>query len=86
LLFIAPVFQTAGVRGTISRYVTTIPTPSTTYHFYELDVATVDQDWLERKERRREWVDYAEAVRRVEWKSELAQGLRSSSLAPTRSR
>jgi hypothetical protein len=79
-------FQTAGVRGTITRYVMTVPTPSTTYHFYELDVATVDQDWLERKERRREWVDYAEAVRRVEWKSELAQGLRASSLAPARSR
>jgi len=72
----------AGVRGTITRYVTTIPTPSTTYHFYELDVATLDQDWLERHERRREWVDYAEAVRRLEWKAELAQGLRSSSLGP----
>lgn len=74
--------STAGVRGTITRYVITIPTPSTTYHFYELDVATLDQDWLERHERRREWVDYAEAVRRLEWKAELAQGLRSSSLAP----
>jgi len=73
---------TAGVRGTITRYVTTIPTPSTTYHFYELDVTTLDQDWLERHERRREWVDYAEAVRRLEWKAELAQGLRSSSLGP----
>jgi hypothetical protein len=86
LLFPASVFQTAGVRGTISRHVVTIPTPSTTYHFYELDVAAMEQDWLERKERRREWVDYAEAVRRVEWKSELAQGLRLSSLAPGRSR
>jgi len=72
---------TAGVRGTITRYVTTIPTPSTTYHFYELDVAVLEPDWLERKERRREWVDYHEAVRRLEWKAELAQGLRSSSLA-----
>ena len=72
---------TAGVRGTITRYVTTIPTPSTTYHFYELDVAVLEPDWLERKERRREWVDYHEAIRRLEWKAELAQGLRSSSLA-----
>jgi diphosphoinositol-polyphosphate diphosphatase len=77
-------FYTAGVRGTISRYVITIPTPSVTYHFYELDVAGLEQDWLERNERRREWVDYAEAVRRLEWKSELAQGLKLSSLAPRR--
>ncbi|KAF5372779.1 hypothetical protein D9615_010115 [Tricholomella constricta] len=77
---------TAGVRGTITRFVITIPTPSTIYHFYELDVAGLDQDWLERHERRREWVDYAEAVRRLEWKSELAQGLKLSSLAPVRSR
>ena len=73
--------QTAGVRGTITRYVITIPTPSATYHFYELDVAALDQDWLERGERRREWVDYAEAIKRLEWKAELAQGLKSSSLA-----
>ncbi|EDR10081.1 uncharacterized protein LACBIDRAFT_318045 [Laccaria bicolor S238N-H82] len=73
--------EEAGVRGTITRYVTTIPTPSATYHFYELDVAVLEPDWLERKERRREWVDYHEAVRRLEWKAELAQGLRSSSLA-----
>jgi diphosphoinositol-polyphosphate diphosphatase len=32
-------------------------------------------------ERRREWVDYAEAIRRLTWKTELAQGLRASSLA-----
>jgi len=64
--------------------VTTIPSPSATYHFYELDVAGLDQDWLEREERRREWVDYSEAVRRLEWKTELAQGLRSSSLATAR--
>jgi diphosphoinositol-polyphosphate diphosphatase len=61
--------------------VTTIPSPATTYHFYELDVSTLDADWLERHERKREWVDYHEAVRRLEWKTELAQGLRSSSLA-----
>jgi hypothetical protein len=79
-------YQTAGVRGTITRYVITIPTPSTTYHFYELDVAGLDQEWLESNERRREWVDYAEAVRRLEWKTELAQGLKLSSLAPVRTR
>jgi diphosphoinositol-polyphosphate diphosphatase len=73
--------KTAGVRGTITRYVITIPTPAATYHFYELDVVGLDQDWLERHERKREWVDYAEAVKRLEWKSELAQGLKSSSLA-----
>jgi hypothetical protein len=71
----------AGVRGTITRYVITIPTPAATYHFYELDVIGLEKDWLEGHERRREWVDYAEAVRRLEWKSELAQGLKSSSLA-----
>ncbi|THH13964.1 hypothetical protein EW146_g6308 [Bondarzewia mesenterica] len=60
------------------------PTASSTYHFYELDVAALDQEWLESKERRREWVDYAEAVRRVSWKQELAQGLMLSSLAPRR--
>lgn len=81
-----PYYQTAGVRGTITRYVITIPTPSTTYHFYELDVAGLDQEWLESNERRREWVDYAEAVRRLEWKSELSQGLKLSSLAPVRTR
>lgn len=72
----------AGVRGTITRYVTTIPSPSTTYHFYELDVSTLDQDWLESKERRREWVDYAEAIRRISWKPQLARGLTLSTLAP----
>ena len=76
--------STAGVRGSITRFVTTIPTASSTYHFYELDVAALDQDWLESGERRREWVDYAEAVRRVSWKTELAQGLMLSSLAPRR--
>ena len=63
---------------------TTIPSASSTYHFYELDVAALDQDWLEKKERRREWVDYAEAYKRVAWKAELAQGLALSSLAPRR--
>jgi len=76
--------EEAGVRGTITRFVTTIPSPSATYHFFELDVTTLDKDWLESKERRREWVDYAEAIRRVAWKQELAQGLMLSSLAPRR--
>jgi len=76
--------EEAGVRGAITRYVVTIPTPATTYHFYELDVASLDQDWLESRERRREWVDYTEAMKRLEWKKELAQALQSSSLAPAR--
>ncbi|KAI0058662.1 hypothetical protein BV25DRAFT_1871947 [Artomyces pyxidatus] len=76
--------EEAGVRGTITRYVTTIPSASTTYHFYELDVASLDAEWLEDKERRREWVDFAEAVNRVSWKPELAQGLLLCSLAPRR--
>lgn len=75
---------TAGVRGTITRFVTTIPSASSTYHFYELDVADLDSDWLESKERRREWVDYAEAIRRIAWKTELAQALSLSSIAPKR--
>lgn len=71
----------AGVRGTITRYVMTIPTPAATLHFYEMDVVGLDHDWLEGHQRRREWVDYAEAIRRLEWKAELAQALKSSSLA-----
>lgn len=76
--------RAAGVRGKITRYVTTIPSPSSTYHFYELDVSGLDGEWLEAKERRREWVDYAEAMRRLVWKQELAQGLSLSTLAPRR--
>jgi diphosphoinositol-polyphosphate diphosphatase len=64
--------------------VTTINSPSTTYHFYELEVTTLDKDWLESRERKREWVDYAEALKRVAWKTELAQGLSLSTLAPRR--
>jgi diphosphoinositol-polyphosphate diphosphatase len=64
--------------------VTTIPSASSTYHFFELDVTTLDSDWLESKERRREWVDFNEATRRLQWKGELAQGLSLSSLAPRR--
>ena len=77
-------FFAAGVRGTITRFVTTIPSASSTYHFYELDVQGLDAEWLESKERRREWVDYAEASRRLAWKAELAQGLSLSTLAPKR--
>ncbi|TFK49615.1 hypothetical protein OE88DRAFT_1682659 [Heliocybe sulcata] len=77
-------FEEAGVRGKITRFVTTIPSASSTYHFYELDVASLEQEWLESKERKREWVDYAEAVQRISWKAELAQGLQLSSLAPKR--
>lgn len=76
--------ELAGVRGNITRYVTTIPSASSTYHFFELDVSGLDADWLESKERRREWVDFAEAVKRVSWKQELAQGLMLSTLAPHR--
>ncbi|CAL1716256.1 unnamed protein product [Somion occarium] len=76
--------EEAGVRGTITRFVTTIPSASSTYHFYELDVADLDPDWLESGERRREWVDYAEAVKRIAWKSELVQALALSSIAPKR--
>lgn len=78
--------EEAGVRGKITRFVTTIPSPASTYHFYELDVSALDQTWMECRERRREWVDYAEAVRRLEWKAELAQGLKLSSLNPAHPR
>ncbi|KAJ7077105.1 hypothetical protein B0H15DRAFT_955222 [Mycena belliarum] len=74
----------AARRRTAALRLTPPRSPSTTYHFYELDVVGLDQDWLESGERRREWVDYAEAVRRLDWKAELAQGLRLSSLAPAR--
>ena len=73
---------TAGVRGKITRFVTTINSASSTYHFYELEVFTLDSEWLECKERQREWVDYGEALRRISWKKELAQGLMLSSMAP----
>ncbi|KIK36533.1 hypothetical protein CY34DRAFT_510189 [Suillus luteus UH-Slu-Lm8-n1] len=76
--------EEAGVRGNITRFVTTINSPSTTYHFYELEVTALDKDWLESRERKREWVDYGEALKRVAWKTELAQGLMLSTLAPPR--
>ncbi|KAG9039368.1 hypothetical protein FRB95_010656 [Tulasnella sp. JGI-2019a] len=74
----------AGVRGTISRFVVTIPLPNTIYHVYEMEVTTVEDDWLERKERTREWMDFSEAARRLAWKPELLQGLMLSTLAPKR--
>jgi diphosphoinositol-polyphosphate diphosphatase len=74
----------AGVRGTIGAFVTTVCSPSTTYHFYELEVSALDAAWPEAAERTREWVDYAEAIRRIAWKPELAQGLALSTLAPRR--
>jgi len=70
------------VRGKITRFVTTINSASSTYHFYELEVYALDKEWLECKERQREWVDYGEALRRISWKKELAQGLMLSSMAP----
>ncbi|KAF4571616.1 hypothetical protein EYR40_008114 [Pleurotus pulmonarius] len=76
--------NTAGVRGQITRFVKTTYSPSATYHFYELDVSGLDSDWPEAKERRREWVDYAEAIKRLEWKQELSEGLKMSTLAPRR--
>ncbi|KAF8318497.1 hypothetical protein DL93DRAFT_2054597 [Clavulina sp. PMI_390] len=76
--------EEAGVRGVVSRYVTTIPTPTAIYHVYEMDVTSLDDQWLEAKERRREWVNYATAMARLQWKPELAQALSMSSLAPRR--
>lgn len=72
----------AGVYGTISRFVVTIPSSTATYHFYELDVLGLHEQWPEAHERRREWVDFAEAYRRCAWKPELAQALLMASIAP----
>jgi len=74
--------EEAVLRGKITKYVTTIHSPSSTYHFYELEVQALDSEWLESKERQREWVDYGEALRRISWKKELAQALMLSSMAP----
>jgi len=49
-----------------------------------MDIIGLEQDWPERKERSRAMVDYAEAIQRLEWKSELAQALKLSSIAPRR--
>jgi len=77
-------YEEAGVRGVITRYIQTIPTQTATFHFYELDVTALEEQWAECKERRREWVSWAEAIRRVQWKPELAQALMMCSLAPRR--
>lgn len=76
--------EEAGVRGVISRFVITIPSVTAIYHFFEMEVTTLEDDWLERKERNRDWVDYAEAIQRLTWKPELAQGMMQSTLAPRR--
>lgn len=76
--------EEAGVRGRVTCFVTTIKGVTATYHVYELDVTTLDDVWLEKEERAREWVDYSEAIRRLAWKPELAQALALSSLAPNR--
>jgi diphosphoinositol-polyphosphate diphosphatase len=64
--------------------VTTINGVTANYHIFELDVSTLDDIWMEKDERIREWVDYTEALRRLAWKPELAQALAMSSLAPKR--
>jgi len=72
--------EEAGVHGVISRKVTMIPTATAIYHVYELEVSHLEADWLERKERTREWVDYTTACSRLQWKPELLQGLVLSTL------
>ncbi|KAF8591052.1 hypothetical protein K439DRAFT_1328137 [Ramaria rubella] len=76
--------EEAGVHGTITRFIVTIPGSTATYHFYELDVTMLQEQWPEMHERRREWVDFAEAYRRCAWKPELAQALLMASFAPKR--
>lgn len=76
--------EEAGVRGVITRYVTTISASNATYHFYELDVTSLDDVWMEAHERRREWVDFGTALARLKWKPELLQAFSSCSLAPSR--
>jgi diphosphoinositol-polyphosphate diphosphatase len=74
----------AGVKGLVTCFVTTIQSTTAIYHVYELDVTSLEETWLESNERAREWVDYAEAVRRLQWKPELAQALSMCSVAPRR--
>jgi len=76
--------EEAGVHGDISRFVTTIKGTTATYHFFELEVKRLDDDWLEKDARNRKWVTFADAVKLVAWKEELAQALYLSSLAPPR--
>lgn len=70
------------MQGIVTRFVTTVNGTSATIHFYELDAQSLDDNWLEQHQRRREWVDFAEASKRLQWKPELVQGLMLSSLAP----
>ena len=74
----------AGVHGEIQRFVTTIKGTTATYHFFELAVSRLDDDWLEKDARARKWVSFSDAVKLVAWKEELAQALHLSSLAPSR--
>jgi len=74
----------AGVKGLVTCFVTTIQTTTAIYHVYELDVTSLEETWLESNERAREWVDYAEAIRRLQWKPELAQALSMCSVATQR--
>jgi len=74
----------AGVKGLVTCFVTTIQSTTAIYHVYELDVTSLEDTWLESNERAREWVDYAEAIRRLQWKPELAQALSMCSVAPQR--
>ncbi|KAG9015698.1 hypothetical protein FRB90_004391 [Tulasnella sp. 427] len=76
--------EEAGVRGVITRFVVTIPTQSCIYHFFEMEVTQLEEDWLERKERTRAWVDFSEAMQRLSWKPELVQGMMLSTLAAAR--
>jgi diphosphoinositol-polyphosphate diphosphatase len=62
--------------------VTTIPTDAATYHFYEMEIESIEDTWLEKNERTRELVDFGEALRRISWKTELAQALMLSTVAP----
>ncbi|KAG8953068.1 hypothetical protein FRC04_003015 [Tulasnella sp. 424] len=73
--------EEAGVRGVITRFVVTIPTQSCIYHFFEMEVTQLEDEWLERKERTRAWVDFPEAIQRLSWKPELVQGMMLSTFA-----
>jgi len=74
--------EEAGVKGSITRQLTTIDTSSAKYHVFELNVNSLQETWLESEERQREWVDYAEAFKRLQWKPELARALSMCRVAP----
>jgi len=76
--------EEAGVKGLVTCFVTTIEATTAIYHVYELDVTSLEETWLESNERVREWVDYAKAIRRLQWKPELVQALSMCSVAPQR--